>query len=197
LLTAAKELKRKLERLLDDPNEALDAATKARIMTHLSAAPFSPHTRTLQEWTTIGASYVGLPHPSKPGETLTPATDLNCAEWHVTKHTAKGEWAKGTTTQEYLDDVRAVILHPSSLLDVGRETVRYPRSSNTRTAPRAAVRTDMAKAKSVAKKATPKPGWTMLSVYAIDTHKLCTAYQLESSKAMATVSEWSGHRTFP
>ena len=190
----AREDHEKLVRLIDDPNETLDPSTRTRIMGHIADAKFSDHSRPLHTWARIGANFVGLPHPSMPGAVLTLTTDLNSAEWHAAKHTAQGEWAPDTTTAEYLADVRASVLHPSSVLDVGGMQVNYSGSSAVRYAPRAAVRTDMAQARAVVKKATPKPGAHMLTVYAIDTHRIASAYQLESHKATAKVNAWSNHR---
>lgn len=187
---------KKLRRLIDDPNETLDPATRKRIMAHIASAPFNKDRRTLREWQRIGPNYAGLPHPSVPGQVLDLTTDIGSADWHVTKHTGKGEWAPGTTTQEYLVDIQASVRHASSILDVGGQTIRYPGTSTTRYAPRAGVRTDMAQAAAVVKKAIIRPGWHMLTVYGVDTHVVTTAYQLESSKAMTTVSSWSNHRAF-
>lgn len=166
-------------------------------MTHIASARFSDQRRPLQEWQRIGPNYVGRPHPSQPGQALALTTALNCAEWHATKHTGQGEWAPGTTTQEYLEDIRTSVLHESAVLHVGGQTVRFPGSSTTRYAPRAGVRTDMDRARAELKKATPKPGWQMLTVYGMDTRRLCTGYQLEADKALATVNAWSSPRCFP
>ncbi len=188
----------KFLRLIDDKNEPLpDKAERDALLAHVAGAKFSDQERTLGEWTRIGASYVGLPHPSKPTVNLTLTTSLNCAEWHALKHTGQGEWNPGTTTQEYLDDIRASVLHASALLDVGRQQLSYPGSPTTRTAPRVAVRTDMDKARADVKKAAVLQGRHMLTLYAPDTKRLVSAYQLEAKKAAGTVNAWSNHRSIP
>jgi hypothetical protein len=75
----------KLQRLIDDPKETLDPPTRTRIMTHIADARFSDFSQPLQKWSRIGADYVGLPHPSVPGQVLALATDLSSADWHATK----------------------------------------------------------------------------------------------------------------
>ncbi|MGH7284294.1 MAG: hypothetical protein ACRELY_22430 [Polyangiaceae bacterium] len=187
---------RKLEDLASDPNEQLDAAMRTRVLDRIASAPFSADEKKVGEWSRLGANYDGQPNPSVPGETVTDDTVLDAAGWHALKHIAQGEWQPGTTTQEYRSDVRAAVLHPAAALHVGREKISYRGSLATTQRSRAAVRVDMAKAKSVTRKAAAMPGTAMLAIYAIDTRRLATAYQLEAKKAMATVTAWADHRSF-
>ena len=190
------QLKAKLLRLIDDPEEPLDSSTRREILAHIASADFSDREQTVKDWSRGGGDYVGRAHPSKPGETLELDTVLNSAEWHAAKHTAQGEWEEGTTTKEYLDDVRACVRHSSSILDVGGARITFSGSSASRYAPRAGVRTDLKAANAVVKKLTKRAGTHILTVYAIDTNKLASAYQLEASNAAGTVEAWSGHRAF-
>ena len=188
----------KIRKLIADKAEPLDPGTRGEIIQHIARARFSDRKQPLAKWERVGPTYVGRRHPSKPQETLALTTVLDCAEFHATKHIAKGEWAPDTTTEEYLDDLRASISHGCAILDVGDASIRCGNSMDTtRAAPRAGVRTDMTQAHSTLKKATKLHGRVLLTVYAVDTKKLVTGYQLEAKSAEATVKAWANHRAFP
>jgi hypothetical protein len=189
-------LDRKLQSLIDDASESLEAETRGQIMEHIASARFSTDERTLEAWSRVGPDYSGRPHPSRPRELLTRETLLNSAEWHTVKHTGRNAWQEGTTTEEYLDDLRAAVRHECAILDVGQATVPYPGTRQSRSAPRAGVRTDLKKARPVLKRVTCTADYTMLTVYAVDTRKLTTAFPLEATKANGTVCAWVNHRAF-
>jgi len=187
----------KLLRLIEDPSAALAATDRPKIVQHIAAATFSADNRTVEAWQLIGPTVVGRPHPSKPGETLTAETSLNSAEWHAAKHSATGEWAADTSTAEYLDDLRAAVRHPTSVMHVGRDSIPCGARGARRMASRVGLRTPMEQARSLLKKAVVLADHELLAIYDPVRRCLNTVYRLGPGKAVARVVKWVNHREFP
>lgn len=186
-----------LQKLISDAAAQLAAREKAQLLSHIADAPFPDERRALSVWNRTGPKLEGSAHPSRPGETLAAETELTSAEWHAVKHTAYGEWPTGTTTQEYLSDIRAAILEPGATLHVGTATVPMPGCRTSRLSSRAGVRTRLDGASSAVARVCRKPGHALLAVYDVARRKICSGYRLANDEAIASLQKWANHRAFP
>jgi len=179
----------KLRALADSSTEPLAPFSAAELRKHIASEQCADESRPLAEWQAVGPDFVGRYHPSRPTEALSLTTELTSAEWHAVKHTGQGEWIEGTTTEEYLADIRASVLHASSVLDVGRE-------ANGRRPMRSGVRTELAAARTVLKKTAVIPDGHMFTVYDPERRRILTGFPLHATRALAKVSKWTNHRSF-
>lgn len=183
----------KLQRLIDDPTEALTARERALAVEHIARAAFSAESRPVVEWSKGFADVRGEPHPTKAGEVLEDSTLLTSAEWHTVKRVVQGHWTTGTTTSEYLADIAAAVRSPGAVLDVGKETIRV--SGATRPASRAGVRVGRLRG---VKKAVALPvDSVMVTMYDVARKKLVTCFPKPLRDAEKDVQRWANHRSFP
>jgi hypothetical protein len=100
----------------------LEAATGARrlsrqelqeVLEHVAQAGFDPNARERARGELAGVTW--------RGQVLQGSSMLLPAERHYVKHVlVRQEWPEGTTLNDYLESIRAVILDPSSGVAVGR-----------------------------------------------------------------------------
>jgi hypothetical protein len=169
---------------------------RVMILAHLGRADFSVDVRTLREWAPVALErFDGLPHPEEEGALLTPETNLTSLQFHVLKHMVDGCWPMGATPAQYLSDIRASASVSSTIVDLGRDEIRYNRGQVRREAPRVALR--------VRTIALPPPStWLVvdvtLSLYVIydpDRARLLSGYTLKHSEAEASLARWKSRRT--
>jgi hypothetical protein len=184
-----------LRNLIDDDRLPLDLPTRGHIMALVASARFSDQKRTVAEWGKNFVDVTGMRHPSRQNEFLTAATVLDAAEWHVVKHTAQGEWMVGTTTAEYLADIRAAVSHPCSILHIGLAQIPCG-AHDTRQSSQAAVCTDMVTAAPVLNKATVKAGCYLFTVYDTGQLRLKTCYRSAVNSVNKKLEAWANHRVF-
>lgn len=180
-----------MQKLVDDSSFALNSADRKTVVAQIVGAPFPATLRPLSEWDRLTPTrFVGDPHPTKPGETLTLTTELSSLEWHVLKHRADGSVAPTTTPASYLAIIRAAVANVTATLDVGKDrTPGYPAS-------RAATRTSSFHLK-IEPDVINKPNHCFLVVYNQAQSKILTGYLLPSADAERRLSKWDKRRTFP
>lgn len=168
---------------------SIDQAEKVAILRGMAATRFSPEKKTLEEWNQSNLTIAGKAHPSLAGVTVTAQTMLSSEDWHTLKHTEQGEWAAGTTTAEYLLDLKTAFLASPSL-HVGKSSTRR------RTSSRAAGHVDMQAAQSRLRKALVIPGHSLLALY--DPVRRCavSVYRMKSTAVTSTLQRWNPHRVF-
>ena len=181
--------------LIDDQDITLPPVRRLELLRHIAAASFSDETRPVREWSRVGPYVVGRSHPSNHGEKLTLETMLTSVEWHAVKHTAQGEWPEGTTTDEYVADMRGSAESPFAVLHVGRDRVAYGRGQS-RPASRAGICTDIQSSRAHVHNVLSEPGHHLLTLYDPSRRRIVTSYRIEAAQAAKPVDRWTNHRAF-
>jgi hypothetical protein len=179
----------KLQRLIGDASEALSAAEKAQVLAGMANAPFAKEPRTLKEWNVTELAIEGMPHPSIPGTTVLNSTSLASADWHTLKHTKMGDWPAGTTTHEYLADLRATI-QLSTVLHVGRA------SAGRRMASRAACHVETTLALARLKVSSKITGTDLFALYDPARGVAVSVYPVRRADIREKLAKWQQYRVF-
>lgn len=184
----------RIRRLASDPTESVLQDDRVRILQAVARASFSSVTRRVSEWARMGIKPLGEPRPSDPNAQICDDTEMDAAEWHAAKHIAQGEWEKGTSTKEYLDDIGAAALDSAANLCVGMRVTTYPDSQHQKTAPAAAVTTATMAPGLALKKAIPSPDLSLLTIYSADNKKILTCFRLRHADAQKKTANWTNRR---
>jgi len=183
-------------RVIDGQQSELSKDEVKAALKCISDAAFSADVRSLEQWAgPAPATFVGLPHPSRPNETISATTQLNSLEFHLLKHRLDGSWAANTTTEEYIRDIRNACLHPAAVLDLGRDAKRYPGSNASRSFPRACTRVESDAPPRLVRVNSEK-GTCVLVIYAPDLSRIVSSYRGRSADAERRLAAWKPRHTF-
>jgi hypothetical protein len=182
----------KILRLIGDPNESLTDAERDQIVQHIGNAGFKDGRTLLKFCNEIGPNYEGLQHPGRPGEMLTPDSPVTSADIHALKHSGRGGWPIGTTTAEYLADLKAIILNETECLHVGIDT------GSNGDPDRAATQSGLTPRSTVAIRATFEHGCCCVVFYSPKTGKIVSGYPHRPRSFHERIrTKWRCHRRFP
>ena len=182
----------KILALIRDPAEQLSAAEGSAIIQRIGNAPFKNKVMLLKFWNEFGPDYLGQPHPGRPAELLTRDSLLSEADLHALKHAGRGGWPAGTRTDEYLSDIKTLVLCETERLHVGKD----PESQGQDPPQRAATETGLTRRTNAAIKATFPPDACFAVFYHPPTGTIVSSYPIKPSNLVARLRRWMPHRSF-
>jgi hypothetical protein len=101
-----------------DVNRVRDG-DRAGILERVRIGPFKRNpTQTAERWEDEDYPVIGQLH-SETGEAVKPTDSFNNLIAHAIKHTADGGFRQGTTSAQYLANIKAIVGHPQVLVKVG------------------------------------------------------------------------------
>lgn len=180
----------KILALIQNPAETLSAPERDAILQRIGNATFKNEVRTLRFWNVFGPDYVGQPHPGRSTETLTLDSLISSADLHALKHANRGGWPIGTRTDEYLADLKALVLAETERLHVGEDPETQGQPA------RAATETGLTRRSGLAMKATFQPGECFVVFYAPKPGTIVSGYPCRPGNLLARVGKWCLHRSF-
>lgn len=148
----------------------------ALVRDHIAKAPFNREPRLEKEWSVVGDTVVGCPHPTQQGVTISEKTSLTSLERHLAKRIRDGQWLPSTTPTEYEADCQRA----ASLASVVKAGLRVVPLAATQTHAKA---TDFPRMKLLA-------GQVLLVVYDTAKRRITTSYYLPEADAPIRVYKY-------
>ncbi len=146
------------------------------VRAHIAKAAFNRETRLEKDWSAVGDTVVGCPHPTQHGVTISEKTSLTSLERHLAKRIRDEQWLPTTTPTEYEADCQRA----ASLASVVKAGVRLVPLAATQTHAKAA---DFPRMKLLA-------GQVLLVVYDTAKRRITTSYYLPEADAPIRVYKY-------